>query len=97
MSQGFISSKKDVQTSIDTKDGSVKWSAGRGFFHFISGKVHLLNSLTLTILILIGMVIIFSIISPHFLSKANIYNIFEINFCVESERRFGWIHLNYGK
>ena len=79
MSQDFISPKSDIQTSIDSKDGSVKRLPGRGFSHFISGKGHLLNSLNLTILILIGMVITFSIISPYFLTKANIYNIFEQN------------------
>ena len=79
MSQEFISSKNDIHASIDSKDDSVKTSPGRTVSHFISGKGHLLNSLTLTILILIGMVITFSILSPHFLSKANIYNIFEQN------------------
>ncbi len=79
MSQEFISSESDIHASIDTRDGSVKTSPGKRVSRFISGKGHLLNSLTLTILILIGMVITFSIISPHFLSKANIYNILEQN------------------
>ena len=79
MSQEVTSSKSDIQASIDTGNGSVKTSPGRTLFRFISGKGHLLNSLTLTSLILVGMVITFSIISPHFLSRANIFNILEQN------------------
>ncbi len=79
MPQKFIYSKNDIHSSIDTKDGPEKTLLRRIVLHFTSGKGHLLNSLTLTILILIGMVITFSILSPHFISKANIYNIFEQN------------------
>ena len=79
MSQEVISSKSDTHSLIDTEHDFAKTSTGGTFSHFFSGKAHLLNSLTLTSLILIGMVITFSIISPQFLSKANIYNIFEQN------------------
>lgn len=79
MSQEFISSKSDIQTTFDTNEVSGQTSSEKKVSHILSGKGRLLNSLTLTIMILIGMVITFSIFSPHFLSKANIYNIFEQN------------------
>jgi len=79
MSQEFISSKNDIHASNDSGVDSEKTSPARTWSNFIFGKFHLLSSLTLTSLILIGMVITFSIISPHFLSKANIYNILEQN------------------
>ena len=79
MSQEHISGKNEILSSVDTADITVKPSTGGRFSHFLSGKGRLLNSLTLTVLILIGMAITFSIISPHFLSKANIYNILEQN------------------
>lgn len=79
MSQEFVSSKNDIHVSSDGGADSVKTSSGRSWSNFIFGKFHLLSSLTLTSLILIGMVITFSVISPHFLSKANIYNILEQN------------------
>jgi ribose/xylose/arabinose/galactoside ABC-type transport system permease subunit len=79
MSQEFISSKNDIHASNDIGDDSVKTLPARTWSNFIFGRFHLLSSLTLTSLILIGMVITFSVISPHFLSKANIYNILEQN------------------
>jgi ribose/xylose/arabinose/galactoside ABC-type transport system permease subunit len=79
MAQEFIDSKSAIQASVDSKDFSVGSSPGKTVSDFTSYKGRLLNSLTLTSLILIGMVITFSIISPQFLSKANIYNIFEQN------------------
>jgi len=79
MSQEFVSSKNNIHASNDSGVDSVKTPLGRTWSNFIFGKFHLLSSLTLTSLILIGMVITFSIISPHFLSKANIYNILEQN------------------
>lgn len=59
---------------IDIEEGAVR----RPFFAFVN-KENLLNSSALTFLILVGMVITFSLIAPNFLSKANIYNIFEQN------------------
>jgi ribose/xylose/arabinose/galactoside ABC-type transport system permease subunit len=79
MSQESISSKNGMHASNDRANDSEKTSSGKTWSQLISAKLHLLNSLTLTSLILIGMVITFSIISPHFLSKANIYNILDQN------------------
>ncbi len=69
MSQEYISGKSEILSSVGTADSTVKTPPGGRFSHFLSGKGRLLNSLTLTVLILIGMVITFSIISPQFLSK----------------------------
>ena len=79
MSQESISSKNGIHAFNDRGNDSEKTSPGKTWSHLISAKLHLLNSLTLTSLILIGMVVTFSIISPHFLSKANIYNILDQN------------------
>ncbi len=79
MSQEIISSKIDSHATFDAKDDPAKTPTAGTVSHFLAGKGHLLNSLTLTSLILIAMVVTFSIISPHFLTKANIYNIFEQN------------------
>ena len=72
-------SQEYIRTPVDTDNATVKKPNGKRLSHILSGKSRLLNSLTLTVLILVGMVITFSIISPHFLSSANIYNIFEQN------------------
>ena len=63
-------SASEHKGAVMVKERSTGSRFGRSFF---------LNSMTLTILILIGMTITFSLISPHFLSKANIYNILEQN------------------
>jgi len=79
MSQEIISSKGHIQTASDSNKDSEQTLSEKRVSHIISGKAHLLNSLSLTVIILIAMVITFSIISPQFLSKDNIYNILEQN------------------
>ena len=53
--------------------------SGSGALDFLFRGELFHSGLSLTIIILIGMVITFSILSPQFLSKANISNIFEQN------------------
>lgn len=78
MSQEYIGGKSEILTPADSEDFPEK-TAGKTSSFLPGGKARLVNSLTLSVFILIGMIITFSIISPHFLSWANIYNIIEQN------------------
>ena len=64
---------RDFATGIDPPESGPP-KAGPSW-----GKGLLKNGLALSFLILIGVIIIFSIMSPQFLSRANIFNIFEQN------------------
>jgi ribose/xylose/arabinose/galactoside ABC-type transport system permease subunit len=65
--------------------GQTELSQGRrpqtesDLLRFYRHRGFLRSGLTLTVLILIGMVIVFSVISPQFFSAANMFNIFEQN------------------